>query len=365
MYNHALIIASRQNADFGAGVMNRRNITLATAVSLRQTAYELTPILRKGFLHKITKYIDRAIGYLSDLKKEDILQIEDIIKKNPDIDAVFVMTSRWGLLAKRLKKMFPHIKLIFFFHNAEYVYSREEYRLNRTFKNFLYIYYFRHAEKMALHDSDFRFVLSRRDDLELKKIAPKVNNCILPMSIEDAGKIDYKPSTADVLQLLFVGSYFFANVEGLRWFAKNVMPRVNAGLTVVGSGMEALKDELTAANIQVLGRVESLKSYYEAADVVVSPIFSGSGMKTKTAEAMMYGLPVMGTDEAFAGYDVERGQIGRECNTSREFIEAINFFAENRELLAGFAQQSRVLFENNYSVEASLAIVKKCLFSEK
>ena len=41
--------------------------------------------------------------------------------------------------------------------------------------------------------------------------------------------------------------------------------------------------------------VDCLETWYEKADVVISPIFLGSGMKTKTAEALMYGKPILGT----------------------------------------------------------------------
>jgi len=35
---------------------------------------------------------------------------------------------------------------------------------------------------------------------------------------------------------------------------------------------------------------------------VILPIISGSGMKTKTAEALMYGKSIIGIKEAFEGY---------------------------------------------------------------
>ena len=39
----------------------------------------------------------------------------------------------------------------------------------------------------------------------------------------------------------------------------------------------------------VVGEVESLAQWYHDAYFVVAPIFDGSGMKTKVAEALMYG----------------------------------------------------------------------------
>lgn len=41
--------------------------------------------------------------------------------------------------------------------------------------------------------------------------------------------------------LLFVGSYFKPNVEGIIWFIDNVMPYINYSLLIIGKGMEKIK----------------------------------------------------------------------------------------------------------------------------
>lgn len=53
-----------------------------------------------------------------------------------------------------------------------------------------------------------------------------------------------------------------------------------------------------------------MAEYIYNADFLIAPIFEGSGMKLKTAEALMYGKTVFGTTEAFEGYDVDYEQVG-------------------------------------------------------
>ena len=97
--------------------------------------------------------------------------------------------------------------------------------------------------------------------------------------------------------------------------------------------------------------VEDLEEVYEQCHIVISPIFHGGGMKTKTAEAMMYGCPIIGSKEAFEGYDVDYNQIGAQCNTAKEFIDAINRMRTS-EVLIQCARYARNIFLRKYETNA-------------
>lgn len=56
---------------------------------------------------------------------------------------------------------------------------------------------------------------------------------------------------------------------------------------------------------------------------MISPIWAGGGMKTKTAEALMYGKTIIGTTETFEGYEMDpRCMI--LCRSAADFIAAID-----------------------------------------
>ena len=46
-------------------------------------------------------------------------------------------------------------------------------------------------------------------------------------------------------------------------------------------------------------------------------------MKTKVAEALMYGKRIIGTREAFSGYEFNAEEVGWLCNTKEEFVAAL------------------------------------------
>ena len=166
--------------------------------------------------------------------------------------------------------------------------------------------------------------------------------------------------------LMFVDSDDYISnkmCEILRWFINNVMPNVNnAILYVVGRGTENWQEEFKdVSNVKIIGGVESLKDYYEKADAVVSPIFLGSGMKTKTAEALMYGKYIFATREAFEGYDVDYDEVGVLCNTKEDFIKAIN--EDLQKLPSRFNEYSRRVFLEKYSNDVWKDRIKKFLES--
>ena len=72
--------------------------------------------------------------------------------------------------------------------------------------------------------------------------------------------------------------------------------------------------------IEIHGFVEDLYTFYAKADCVIAPIFEGSGMKTKTTEALMWGKFIIGTKEAFCGFDIT-DDIGVCCENSEDFIK--------------------------------------------
>lgn len=102
---------------------------------------------------------------------------------------------------------------------------------------------------------------------------------------------------------------------------------------------------------------------YVNASAVICPIFSGSGMKTKTIEALRYGKNVYGTTEAFEGIEVDFNRVGGLCNTAEEYIAGLSGMKRNT-----FNEYSYEVFMKKYSEAAvyetfSQYISKKIIMS--
>ena len=182
---------------------------------------------------------------------------------------------------------------------------------------------------------------------------------LLPTSLLDRFKPNLKKKINNnhVLKLLFIGTYFPSNEEGVLWFINNIIPNINVKFQIVGMGMDNLKNKYSfQSNIEITGEVDSktLDSYLYNADLFVSTLFSGGGMKTKIAEAMMFSLPIIGTNEAFQGYDFDHSMIGINSTDPNKIISFINNVDNNRQLLGTYSAKSRQLFLENYSINTSV-----------
>ena len=89
-------------------------------------------------------------------------------------------------------------------------------------------------------------------------------------------------------------------------------------MKIVGKGMGRIRDNYyVPENVEIVGDAPDLLPYFEEADIMVLPIFKGSGMKVKTCESLMYGKNIIGTDEAFEGYALDYSKAGGKCNTAQ------------------------------------------------
>ena len=266
-------------------------------------------------------------------------RVKEIMEKAQEYDVVFVDRSVFGIVAKRLKETGYKGRVVCFFHNVEAVYFSAKYaRPHFSILNFQFSIHPMHwlvvpcanrNDCWSCRYADRTIALSTRDDNELYHRYGRHADQLIPVAFVDRYKRDTYPteSIGNPPLCMFLGAYFPANVEGIEWFVKNVLPRVTIRMQIVGKGMERLKEaDWMRPDIEVLSNVPDLEPLFEAADIMVLPIFKGSGMKVKTCESLMFGKNIIGTPEAWSGYELDYAKAGACCLTADEFIAAINDF---------------------------------------
>lgn len=312
--------------------------------TLQFSEYYIT--LRKSKLFKI---YDTLRGYKCGLTK---MHINTIIRKinKEKIDIVFIDTSLYGKLSKEINKR-TTAKVVTFFHNCEYEIYKQSIKRKIVSIPLLHSVYIN--EYFSLKYSARCVFLTERDNKDcIKRYGFIPNSFLSPIALENYYIFNKKNIIKKPKELLFVGSYFFPNIHGLVWFINKVLPYVDYRLTIIGRGFEKeefLKQLNDKSKINIMGYVDSLDKEYEHADIVVQPVFEGSGMKTKTAECLMYGKPLISTSEGLVGYINELKYVYR-CDTSEEFINTLAAL-KNTEL-PSFCENLRKIFEEYYSLNA-------------
>lgn len=288
-------------------------------------------------------------------------RVKEIVAMAQAYDVVFVDRSVFGIVAKKLKQSGYKGKIITFFHNVEVPYF--EAKLGNKPGKAVLLRCIDQNDRYACQYSDKTIALNPRDDGELYQRYGRRADVLIPVAFKDKYQREAYTSsmTGEQPLCLFLGAYFPPNNEGIVWFVKNVLPYVNIKMKVVGKGMARLKEEEPALkDIEVISDAPDLLPYFEEADIMILPIFKGSGMKVKTCESLMYGKNIIATDEAFVGYDVDYDKVGGKCNTAEEFIARIQDFERNPR--PRFNAYSRKMYLEKHSEEAVVEKFREVLF---
>lgn len=229
-------------------------------------------------------------------------------------------------------------------HNIEYRIWQQISKKTISFKK-LYVKLL--AKKLKRYEYNFlksiKYVLAiSQIDLDfIKKINPNLSNSIV---IPFGYKKDITPITlADNYSLCHIGAMDWQpNIHGVNWLIKNVIPQLNnTPLYLAGKKIPAKYSNLSNNNIYSLGEVENAEEFITQHNIMLVPLFTGSGMRIKVIEAMALGRVVIGTNKAFEGITVTHKENAIIANTAQEFIKYINYCKEhpaNAQLIANNAQ---------------------------
>lgn len=256
--------------------------------------------------------------------------------------------SQLGGAAALAREVRPDLPIITFCHNCETQFFADALRASPGLKAAGVLAGHWQAERLAMRHSTKVVTLSQRDSAALVRRFGRGGDAVVPLALEDARDPAAEPERRAEPYALFVGGGFFGNLEGLRWYARAVAPMLRMRTFVVGRGLDALGP--LPANVEPVGPVDDLSPWYAGAALVVAPILSGSGMKTKVAEALMHGKRVAGTAEAFAGYDAAVVAANHLCDDPQDFAAAIN--AALAQPPPAFDPSLRALYEARHSPSA-------------
>lgn len=341
----------------GGGQCSARNFSLVTKVLGAENvdSYYIHEDDKKRSLRSYVQGVFYTpMGYFFGLTPARCREITQLAKS---YDVVFIDRSVFGILARHLKQGGYQGQIITHFHNIERIYFDAKLSRHLPFRSML-LACVEKNDRLACQYADRLIALNDRDSRVLDAEYHRPADVIVPITLPDklpASRQDTISSPSDTtskrLRCLFLGSYFAANNEGILWFVRNVLPYVDVEVKIVGKGMARLKAESPElSDIEVVSDAPDLRPYLDWADAMVLPIFSGSGMKVKTCESLMNGKNIIGTPEAFEGYDVDYDRVGGCCQSAEDFIRCINNFAENPR--PRWNAYSRQMYLEKYSDQA-------------
>lgn len=301
-------------------------------------------------------------GYVDGIDDASLGEIVERIDAD-QIDTVVLDGSNLGAAAAAIKATRPDVRVITFLHNVEARFFWGAFRARRSLRSLAILMANAIAERKAVRDSDVLVVLSERDSAGLRRLYGRSADAVAPMVLDDRPAISPPASAIGKRYVLFVGGSFYANIAGIDWFVRIVAPRIGVHVIVVGRGMDVLADRFAGNGaVTLVGDVDDLAPWYAGALLVIAPIFDGSGMKTKVAEALMFGKHIVGTPEAFSGYAQDVIAANACCSDADAFVAALALAGASPP--PAFDPAMRALYDRDHSPAAARARLARLFATE-
>jgi glycosyltransferase involved in cell wall biosynthesis len=155
--------------------------------------------------------------------------------------------------------------------------------------------------------------------------------------------------------LLFIGNFRHRpNVDGVRFFAREVLPRVReelpgVELLLVGDAAPQEFSQLSAEGVRLLGYVPDVAPLFARSRVFVAPIRFGAGVKGKVGEALAHAIPLVTSTVGAEGMSLRDGEEALIADTAEEFAAAVVRLYRDEELWHRLAANAHAHVERHFS----------------
>lgn len=176
-----------------------------------------------------------------------------------------------------------------------------------------------------------------------KKVTALERETVHPL-IVFTGQMDYRP-----------------NIQAVSSFAAQAMPIIlqnhpTAEFAIVGRAPTAEVQQLDGVNnTKVIGEVDDIRSWLDAADVIVAPLRIARGIQNKVLEAMAMGKAVVASTAAAEGIDAIDGQhylVGTDVTHEAELV---NMLIKEPSTAKKIGKAAAELIRTKYSWQGQLA----------
>lgn len=247
------------------------------------------------------------------------------------------------------------VKKIFIHHELRYVRDEQAYVAN-PYGRYL-IDFAKDNEISMLNRFDKVVTLTSVDKQKLEEEGVNVPIEVSTLAISDTTPELKIGSSSNCLSFVG-GSGHFPNYDGMKWFAKEVLPLVSREipdikLQVIGSWSEETKEEILSMSsaIEFKGFVPNLNDGIKNTLMIV-PINIGSGMRMKILEAASNSVPFVSTVVGVEGLDFENEKDCLIAKSAEEMAQQIVRVLKDSALYSSLAENAYYTFVNKYSFEA-------------
>ena len=155
--------------------------------------------------------------------------------------------------------------------------------------------------------------------------------------------------------ILFFGGFENpANLDAVRWFAREVFPVVRrecpaTTFVIVGRNAQHYLADLRSPNVEIFSDVEDVRPHLACADLCVMPLRGGGGVRVKLLEAIAARKVVVTTSLGLDGVVFSPGRHVLAADSAEEFAERCIEVLSHPERFTQMARDAFALLGQKYS----------------
>ena len=253
-------------------------------------------------------------------------------------------------------RKFSKAKIVLRTHNIEHlIWKRMAENCSNIFKKWylnLLAYRLKKFEVEAINKVDAITALTKEDEQLLISLGALKPVFISPIGIQIG---DYVQKNIPDNKVIFhIGAMdWLPNQEGISWFLEQVWPVIKnkypeTKLRLAGKKMPNSYFKYVDAQCEIQEFVPDAQQFMNEGEIMVVPIFSGSGMRVKIIEGLALGKAIISTSIGVEGIPVENGKQMIIANNRTEFIEALSHLLNNHKKVIDLGQNARNFVESSF-----------------
>lgn len=224
----------------------------------------------------------------------------------------------------------------------------------------------RKFEAQVFHNFNHCTIISEQDR-DLLDIAQQAKILIVPNGVDiDFFQPNFKPDKK--YQLAFVGNMgYYPNVEAAKFLVQQILPKltkINVKTLIAGARPTQEIRNLQNDQVVISGWVEDIREAYASAEILVAPIFLGSGQQNKILEAMSMGIPCITTTIVNNAIHAPVDKAILIADDAAAFAQQIQRLLIDKNLRSKIGHTAREFIKQKYSWKHSVSIFAE-LFDKK
>lgn len=282
-------------------------------------------------------------------------------------DIVFIDYLNMNIYANYIRNKYKkrYDKLILKDHNKEFeiikqAASKSKNLVNKLILSYEWIRTLKY-EKKAISNADLVYSVCDENTTFFKRFNTNAYTMLPTYELKRNVKKDKNPNG-----ILYIGNLSWrANMDGLRWFVKEVLPLIKKGnpdavLTVAGSGPT---DNFfkNYSSVNYLGYVQDIEKLYEENKVFIVPLFEGSGIRIKILEAFNNEIAVVSTSIGCKTIEATNNSEIVIADSAENFANGVLKLLIDDKFNDDIVDNSKAFLANKYSIDTQAEAFKKVM----